>query len=207
MSTTTRTRPHTRRRTRASAAACLAAGLASAAAFAIQGIGERGGTGEDVTARLGENAGAYQGASILAIYASLGLCLAAQRLGRRIGDDAGSLAAAGGVAVAFLMAAYFSVYAAGASVAEYVLDEAGPGVGEGTLVSLNLVDLARYAPSALLLGAVLAAWNRLPRAVTVPAMVLMVALVLPMTAWLAALAIPVWLGVTAACVDPSEHAS
>jgi hypothetical protein len=179
-------------------AVCVAAAVASGAAFFVQGIGASGGTGADVTQRLEQDAGAYQSASILAIYAAVGLCLAAVRLGRRIGGDAGRLAATGGTAVAILLAASFSVYAAGGAVTRHVLDTAGPGVGEAALVLLNVVELARYAPGVLLLAAVLAGRHRLPRAVTVSAVLVLVAAVVPMTAWLAALVIPVWLGVAGA---------
>ena len=59
-------------------------------------------------------------------------------------------------------------YAAGSNVASFVIDEPGPGVGEATLVLLNGLDLARYAPGLLLVAAVLAARRRLPRSVTDP---------------------------------------
>lgn len=177
--------------------------VAAAACFFVLGIGERGGTGAEVLAHFEQHATRIQLASILAIYASLPLTLAAVTLGRRIGGDAGRLASAAGVAVAFLMAAYYSAYAAGVAVSQFVLDEAGPGVGESSLVLLNLVELSRYAPGLVLVGAVLVARRRLPRTVTVPAWVLLVAAVLPMTTWLAAILTPVWLGVAGALAGRS----
>lgn len=177
---------------------CLAGALAAAGCFAVLGIGEAGGTGAEVTAKLGDNAARYQLASILAILAAVPLALAAARLGRRIGGDAGRLGTLAGVLVAVLMTAYFSTYAAGVAVSEFVLEEAGPGVGESTLVLLNLVEFTRYAPGLLLVVAVLAARRRLPRAITVPAWVLLVLTIVPMTSWLAALLVPVWLGVAGA---------
>lgn len=177
---------------------CLLGAVAAAGCFAVLGIGESGGTGAEVTAKLGDDAARYQLASVLAIFTSIPLAVAAARLGRRIGGDAGRLATLAGVLVAVLMAAYYSAYASGVAVAEFVLDEAGPGVGESTLVLLNLVEFTRYAPGLLLIGAVLAARSRLPRGITIPAWVLLVLTVVPMTTWLAALVIPVWLGVTGA---------
>jgi hypothetical protein len=177
---------------------CLVGAIAAAGCFAVLGIGEAGGTGAEVTAKLSDNAGRYQLASILAIFTAVPLSVAAARLGRRIGGDAGHLATLAGVLVAMLMAAYFSAYAAGATVAEFVLDEAGPGVGESTLVLLNLVEFTRYTPGLLLIGAVLVARAKLPRGITIPAWVLLVLTLVPMTTWLAALIIPVWLGVAGA---------
>jgi hypothetical protein len=82
-------------------------------------------------------------------------------------------------------------------VADYVLTEAGPGVGEAALVVLNVVEITRYAPGLLLVAAVLVARRRLPRTITVPAAVLAALTVFPMTSWVAAVLIPVWLGIAA----------
>jgi hypothetical protein len=177
---------------------CLLGAAIAVSCFFVLGIGERGGTGAEVTTHLEANAARYQLASLLAIYAALPLCVAAVRLGRRVGGDAGRVASAAGTAVALLMAAYYSAYAAGVSVASLVLDEAGPGVGEATLVLLNGIELARYAPTLLLVTAVLVARRRLSRALTVPAWVLLVLTVFPVTTWIAALLVPVWLGVAGA---------
>ena len=158
-----------------------------------------------MTERLTDNAARYQLASILAIFAAVGLGLAAVRLGRRIGQQAGSVATAAGAAVAFLSAAYYSAYAAGSNVASFVIEEPGAGVGEATLVLLNGLDLARYAPGLLLVAAVLAARRRLPKSVTISAWGLLVVMFVPMTTWIAALLIPVWLGVTAAIVPSATE--
>lgn len=183
---------------------CVLAAAVSAACFFVTGIGETGGSAADVMARLDDRAGSYQLASLLAIYAAVGLCLAAVRLGRRIGGDAGRLATIAGVAVAFLMAASYSAYAAGVAVAEFVLDDPGPGVGESSLVLLNLVDFARYAPGLVLIGAVLAARSRLPKLLTISAWILLVVAVVPLTTWVAAILVPVWLGVAGALAGRSE---
>jgi hypothetical protein len=184
--------------------ACLLSAAATAGCFFVLGIGSVAGSGAEVTARLTDNAARYQLASILAIFAAVGLGLAAVRLGRRIGGQAGSVATVAGATVAFLSAAYYSAYAAGSNVASFVIDDPGAGVGEATLVLLNGVDLARYAPGLLLVAAVLAARRRLPRSVTIPAWVLLVVMFVPMTTWIAALLIPVWLGVTAVLVPERD---
>lgn len=184
--------------TRLTTPVCLLAAMATAACFFVLGFGAPGGSGADMLSQLGQHATRYQVASILAIWAAAGLGVAAARLGRRIGGDAGRLATAAGVTVAFLMAAYYSAYAAGVAVSQFVLDESGAGVGESSLVLLNLIELARYAPGLVLVGAVLVARRSLPRAITVPAWVLLVAMIFPMTTWAAAILTPVWLGVAGA---------
>jgi hypothetical protein len=184
--------------------ACLLAAAVTAGCFFVLGIGSGAGTGAEVTERLTDNAARYQLASILAIFAAAGLGLAAVRLGRRIGGQAGSVATVAGATIAFLCAAYYSAYAAGSNVASFVIDEPGAGVGEATLVLLNGLDLARYAPGLLLVAAVLAARRRLPRSVTISAWVLLVVMFVPMTTWIAALLTPVWLGVTAVVVPERD---
>ena len=184
--------------------ACLLSAAVTAGCFFVLGIGSGAGTGAEVTERLTDNAARYQLASILAIFAAVGLGLAAVRLGRRIGGQVGTVATVAGAAVAFLCAAYYSAYAAGSNVASFVIDEPGAGVGEATLVLLNGLDLARYAPGLLLVAAVLAARRRLPKSVTIPAWVLLVVMFVPMTTWIAALLIPVWLGVTAVLVPERD---
>ncbi len=70
-------------------------------------------------------------------------------------------------------------------------------MGEASLVLLNVVEVTRYAPSLLLVAAVLVARRRLPKAITVSAGLLAVLTVFPMTSWIAAVLIPIWLGVCA----------
>jgi hypothetical protein len=181
----------------------LSAGL-TVGCFFVLGIGVRGDTGAEVTEGLVDGAPRYQIASIMAVFAAMGLGVAAVRLGGRISGQAGVVATASGVAVAFLLAAYYSAHAAGASVASFVIDDPGPGVGEATLVLLNGVELARYAPGLLLVAAALAARRRLPRSSTVPAWILLVVTLVPLTTWIAALLVPLWLGVSAAFVPKSS---
>lgn len=174
--------------------------LGSALAFScifLLGGGLVGDSGADVTAALVDEAIRLQLTAITAMFAAVALCVAAVRLGRRIGGDAGSTATVAGVAVSLLMSAYYSVPAAGALVADLLLNDPGPGVGEASLVLLNVVEVTRYAPSLLLVAAVLVARRRLPKAITVSAGLLAVLTVFPMTSWIAAVLIPIWLGVCA----------
>lgn len=68
------------------------------------------------------------------------------------------------------------------------------GLSEGDIERL----MEGVTSGLLLLGAVLAARSRLPKWITVPTWVLLVATLVPMTSWLAALLVPVWLGVEGA---------
>jgi hypothetical protein len=86
-------------------------------------------------------------------------------------------------------------------VADYTLSNAGPGVGESTAVLVNLTELTRYAPGLALVVAAVAARARLPRPAWITAAVLVVMTVFPMTSWVAALLIPLWLAVTAAVLS------
>lgn len=169
----------------------------AAACVALLGDGAGTGTGTDITATLLGSATRFQLTAIIAVYAAAALCVAAVRLGRRVGGDAGTLATLAGVAVSVLMAAYYATFAAGAVVADYVLTDAGPGVGESALVLLNVVEMTRYAPGLILVAAVLVRWRRLPKALTVPAAVLAAMTVFPTTSWVAAILIPIWLGLAA----------
>lgn len=67
-----------------------------------------------------------------------------------------------------------------------------------------MVELSRYAPGLLLVGAVLVNRRSLPRTITVTAWVLLAAMVFPMTTWVAAILTPVWLGVAAALAGRSR---
>ena len=174
--------------------ACLLSAAVTAGCFFVLGIGSGAGTGAEVTERLTDNPARYQLPSILAIFAAAGLGMAAVRLSRHIGGQARSVATVAGATIAFLCAAYCSAYAAGSNVASFVIDDPGAGVGQATLVLLNGLDLARYAPGLLLVAAVLAARRRLPRSVAVSAWDLLVVMFMPVTTWVAALLIPVWLG-------------
>lgn len=178
--------------------ACAAAAVAAVVPVAFASL--PGGTGAEVTTAVTGSATALQVAAILAVFAAAGLLLAAVRLGERLGGTAGRVALAAGAAVAVLLAAYYTTFGATAVVADLLLTEPGAGVGESGLVVLNMVEMTRYAPGLALTAAAVACRRSLPRPVWIVAAVLLVATLVPFTAWLAAIAIPAWLGLSAAAV-------
>lgn len=174
---------------------CLLGTALAVAVAAVMGSGLGADDGAGVTGLLVESAGRWQGASILAVFGAAALCLAAVRLGRHVGGTAGTVATVSGAAVALLFAAYYASFAAGAAVASFVIDDAGAGLGEATLVVANMVELTRYAPSLVLLVVALTARRSFTKPVTISAGILVAMLVFPLTSWIAALLTPVWLGV------------
>lgn len=138
------------------------------------------------------------GGAIIAVLVAAALFLAAVRLGRAVGGEAGLLVTAAGSAVALMYAGYYSVFGAGGVVAAQMLEEPGAGLGEATSLMLNVMEIARYAPGLALVAAVLVAGNNLPRWVRITAGVLVVLCLVPLTSWVAALLIPLWLGAAAA---------
>ena len=186
----------------------IACGLGGAAlsVAAVVALGDplRGaGSGEAVTQSLVAVAGAVQLSALLAGLSAAALLVASVALGARAGAW-GRVLALGGVLTSVLMAAYFAAFGGGALVATQVLDEVGPGLGEATLVAANQTGLLRYVGGVLLLGAAASAGLRrsasLPRLVGWSAVAFLVLLVVPMTGWIVALVLPVWLGVVAAAV-------
>ena len=190
--------PQTRDRNRSGLIVCLAGTVLAVAVVPVMGLGLNAPDGAGVTRLLIDDAGTWQSASMLALFAAAALCLAAVRLGKRIGGTGGVVATGSGIAVAFLLGAYYASFAAGAVVATHVVDNAGPGLGEGTLVVANMVELTRYAPSLVLLAAALVARRSLPKPVTIAAAVILAMIFLPFTTWIAAILTPVWLGVAGA---------
>jgi hypothetical protein len=159
-----------------------------------------GSSGAAITAGLVEDSVLLMVGSMTAVLVASGLFLAAVRLGRAVGGDAAPLVTAAGCAVALMYACYYAVFGAGGVVATQMLDEPGPGLGEATSLLLNVMEIARYAPGLALVAAVVAAGRHLPRWVRVTAGLLTFLAVVPFTSWVAALLVPVWLGVTAATV-------
>ena len=190
--------PQTRDRNRSGSIVCLLGTVLAVAVVPVMGLGLNAPDGAGVTRLLIEDAGSWQAASMLALFAAAALCLAAVRLGQRIGGTGGMVATGSGIAVAFLLGAYYASFAAGAVVATHVVDDAGPGLGEGTLVVANMVELTRYAPSLVLLAVALVARRSLPKPVTIAAAVILAMIFLPFTTWIAAILTPVWLGVAGA---------
>ncbi len=183
---------------RAARIACAATAAAAVVPFALAGLS--GDTGAEITAGLIDDAVPLTIASIVAILASAGLFLSAARLSTVIGGMAGRVAGTAGAAVALMFALYYSTFGAGAVVASQMLEDPSGGLGEGASLLLNLTEITRYAPGLALVVAVFVARRRLPRAVGIAAAVLAVLTLLPFTSWVAALLIPLWLGVSAAAV-------
>ena len=183
--------------------ACLGSAALAAAIFPIIGNTLRPVEGVPATELFAEAANRLLLAGILAAYAAAGLFLAAARLRQQLPGLAGAVAGAAGAAVALMLAVYTASFAAGAIVTQ-MLDDPGSGVGEAALVLVNATDLARSAPSLALLLAAWAARRHLPRPVSVAAVILAAMFVLPITAWLAAIVTPVWLGVAGAFARARE---
>lgn len=178
--------------------ACGAAAVGTLAPFASSRL--TGTSGAEITAGLAHDATILMIGGILAVLVAATLFLAAVRLGRVVGGDAGTVVAASGSAVALMYAGYYSVYAAGGVVATQMLDEPGAGLGEAASLLLNVMEITRYAPGLALVIAVLVTAHHLPRWVRVTAGVLVVMTLVPLTSWVAALLIPLWLGACAATV-------
>lgn len=153
--------------------------------------------GTGVTAQLLDNQLRLHAVAWLAALTCGGLILASSLLARAATGTPGRVIAASGPAVAVLMLAYYASFAAGATVAANGLTEAGPGLGEATLVVLNAFSLTLIGP-ALAVVAAGAVSRSLPRATRVTAVVLAVLLLVPFTSWVANLILPLWLGLAAA---------
>ena len=178
--------------------ACAATAAGTVPVFALGAL--TGDTGAEITAGLADDSITVISCSILAVLVSAGLFLAAARLGRGAGSDAGPLVTLAGGAVALMYAAYYSVFGAGGIVASQMLTDPGAGLGEAASLLLNVMEVARYAPGLALVAAVLAAGPHLPRWVRVTSGVLVVTTLVPLTSWVAALLIPLWLGASAAAL-------
>jgi hypothetical protein len=181
---------------------CAASAAVAVVPFALASFS--GDTGAEITAGIVADATALQLAGILAVLASAGLVLAAVRVGEALGGPTGRVAAAAGTAVAVLFAAYYSVFGAAGVVASQMLEDPGAGLGESASLLLNVVEITRYAPGLVLVAAVFVARRRLPGAIWVPAAILAVATLTPFTSWIAALLIPLWLGLAAAFLGRRE---
>ncbi len=179
----------------------IVCGLAAAAAVAPFALASLSGdSGAEITAGLINDTVPLTVASIVAVLASAGLFLAAARLSEAIGGVAGRVAAGAGAAVALMFALYYSTFGAAAVVASQMLEEPGAGLGEGASLLLNLAEITRYAPGLALVAAAFVARRRLPRAVGISAGVLAFLTIVPLTSWVAAVVIPLWLGLSAATI-------
>jgi hypothetical protein len=177
---------------------CATAAVAAIAPFVTSELS--GDSGAEITAGLVDDATLLMSGAIVAVLVAAALFLAAVRVGRAVGGDAGLLVAAAGSAVALMYAGYYAVFGAGGVVASQMLTEPGAGLGEAASLVLNVMEITRYAPGLALVAAVLFAGRLLPRWVGVTAGVLVVLCLVPFTSWVAALLIPVWLGAVAAAL-------
>lgn len=178
--------------------AAAAAAVLTVPVFALTSL--TGDTGSEITAGLLEDTVPMTVATILAVLAGAGLVVAAVRLGRAVPGDTGVVVVAAGCAVAVMYAAFYSVFGAGAVVASQMLADPGPGLGEAASLMLNVAEITRFAPGLALVVAAVVARRELPRGVGAAATVLTLVALVPMTSWVAALLIPLWLGVSAALV-------
>ena len=183
-------------------AVCAASALAAFVPFALASFS--GDSGAEITAGIVEDAGALQVASLVAVFSATGLLLAAVRIGQGIGATAGRVATAAGVAVAVLYAAYYVTFGAAGVVATQILDDPSGALGESASLMLNAVEITRYAPGLALVAAAVIARRVLSRAIWIPAAVLAVMTFVPFTSWMAALLIPLWLGLAAAGIRTGE---
>ena len=191
--------PTTSPRGHAAAVLCAVGSAAAVAVIPLAG-GAAGSDGLAVADDLVASSTRVQWAAVLAAVAAAALILAAVRLGRHVGGTAGAVMTISGAAVSIFLGAYYATFAAGAVVASYLYDETSAGVGDATLVLLNMVEMTRYAPGLALTVAAVTARRSLPRPLVVAAGVLALMFLMPFTAWVAALAVAVWLGVAAAVV-------
>jgi hypothetical protein len=112
-----------------------------------------------------------------------------------------------GAATAILLALYYGSFAAGALVGTDLLTVPGPGVGEAALVAANMIEFGRFAAGLALAVGVAVAYRRIPKGLAISAIVMAVLAATPFTAWVAAILIPVWLGIAGALVRPVKRAT
>ncbi|MGH3346564.1 MAG: hypothetical protein ACRDO4_06245 [Nocardioides sp.] len=182
-----------------------ATALGAVPVFALMSLS--GDTGAEITRGLVDDTVPLTIGSILAVLVSAGLVACAVRLARTVPGDAGGVIALAGGAVALMYAGYYSVFGAGAVVATEALSAPGPGLGEAASLLLNVAEITRYAPGLALVGAAVVARRHLPRGTGVAAGVLVLMTLVPFTSWVAALLIPVWLGVAAAMTPVTQVAT
>jgi hypothetical protein len=182
---------------RAARVACVATAALTVPVFLLSSLGS-GDSGSAVTRVLVEDGTALTAGSLLAVLVAAGLLLSAVRLGRSVGGDAGRVVLVAGSGVALLYAAYYGVFGAGAVVAGQMLSDPGPGLGEASVLLLNMVEIARFAPGLALVAAAVVARRELRRGVWGTAVALLVLVFVPFTTWVAALLTPLWLAVAAA---------
>jgi hypothetical protein len=175
---------------------CFVAGVLALVPFALCQLS--GSSGAEITAGLERDVVELTTGSIVAVLVSAALMLCAARLALRVRGAVGLVLGAAGCAVALMYALYYAVFGAGAVVATQSLEDPGAGLGEAASLMLNITEIARYAPGLALVAAAVAARRVLPKPVWITAAGLVVLSVFPLTSWVAALLIPLWLAVCAA---------
>ena len=194
-------------RTGARAISALGAVGALAATLTLFSMGDPLGStdADELTRALVDNQSGFLVSASLAAYAAAALFVAAARLGRMVGGEAGRVIGAAGAAVGVLLALYLGSFAGGASVAAHLVARPGPGASEATLVLVNGLEFARYGATLALLAATAVVVRR-RRGLAIPAIGLALLAATPFTAWIAALVAPVWLGVAGAVVSSGSTA-
>ena len=205
MSTTTAEPRATTTVGRLPVAACAAGALLAAAPIVVLGPGLMTSSGAGAVEMLAADAWRYQLGMGLAALATPLLMYAAARLGERVGGVAGRLAVISGAVVAALLSLFYAVFAGASVVAGHILDEPSGGLGEATFLLVNAVDLARFGPGLALAIAVILARRALPRPLGWSAWFLVALTLFPMTGWVAAMVVPVWLGIAGAVAGPRAH--
>ena len=180
----------------------LAAAVGTLPVFAVTTL--TGNSGAEITAGLVDDKLVLTLGTMLAVLVSAGLLVAAARLGRSVPGDTGTVIALSGAAVALMYAGYYAVFGAGAVVATEALADPGAGLGEASSLVLNVMEIARFGPGLALVAAAVAAGRFLPRGVRIAAGVRVLMTLVPLTSWVAALLIPLWLGVAAALVPARD---
>jgi hypothetical protein len=200
MTETTIPRPANTSTTRGDTAArAVSAAGAALTVVAVALCSVSGSTGEDVVDSLAERGATLEVGAGAAAFAAAALLVSAARLGR-LGGTAGTVLRLSGSLVAGFTALYYAVFGGAAAAAEVSLSAPGAGLGEATLLLLNVTDFARYGPGLALVAAALCCRRVLPTWLVAVAGLLALAGAVPWTAWAAALVIPVWLGVAGAVV-------
>jgi hypothetical protein len=184
------------RRSAAPARLAAAAGAALAVA-AVPLCTLSGESGAAVTEHLQAHVARLEAGAYLATVAAALLVPAAVLLGRGVPGIAGRVLVGAGVATAVTTGWYYAAFGAAAATVNASLSDPGPGLGEAAQLLVNVADWGRYAPSLALVAAAVVARRHLSRAVWVPAALLSVLTVVPVTTWAAAILIPVWLGLSA----------
>jgi hypothetical protein len=198
--------PSRRAATFARVACGVGAGLAAAAVLVLgEGITATDTSG--LSRQFTDQAGAIMLAAVLATYAAAALSIAAVRVSRTIPGDAGRVAGYAGAATILLLALYYGSFAAGSIVGADLLVTPDSAAGEAALVTANMIEFGRYATGLALVLAVAVAYRRIPKSLAISAALLSVIAATPFTAWVAAILIPIWLGVAGALVRPIDDPS